>query len=234
RGRGSSLPSLPREARGPVILSAAGAKDLLLTAAGTHDQPPYARRRPREPRAPPWVTDRLLVRHRRDLRRPDPDQTDRALGGVGERVRHERVYALAAPVLLEPRLEYCPSARRNRVGLHARQRMSRVTVRVDLVEHGAHDVEVAREARPRAHHEQPHSVADVDLERMLLVLECAPVEHDIARFPLERLLPIGLAGQGAVAALHVELALHDDEFLVNLARPPALWVHDNREIHPLH
>src|SRR5947207_10450213 len=64
---------------------------------------------------------------------------------------------------------------------------------------------------------------------MLLVLECAPVEHDIARFPLERLLPIGLAGQGAVAALHVELALHDDEFLVNLARPPALWVHDDRD-----
>src|SRR5205823_3717689 len=216
RGRGSSLPSLPREARGPVILSAAGAKDLLLTAAGTHDQPPYARRRPREPRAPPWVTDRLLVRHRRDLRRPDPDQTDRALGGVGE-----RVYALAAPVLLEPRLEYCPSARRNRVGLHARQRMSRVTIRVDLVEHGAHDVEVAREARTRAHHEQPHSVTDVDLERMLLILECPSVEHDIARFALERLLPVGLPRERAVATLHVELALHDDEFLVNLARPPA-------------
>src|SRR2546430_3317500 len=45
---------------------------------------------------------------------------------------------------------------RSPIGLHARQGMSRVAVRVHLVEHSAHDVEVAREGRPRAHHEQPN------------------------------------------------------------------------------
>src|SRR5207249_1187774 len=129
---------------------------------------------------------------------------------------------------------YRPATRRDPPGLHARERVGRVAVRVHLVEHGADDVEFAREAGPCAHHKQADTVADVNLQRVVLVLECPPVEHDVARFALERLLPIGLARQRAVAALHVELALHNDEFLVNLARPAALRVHDDREIHALH
>src|SRR5436309_2098754 len=229
---GFSLPSR-REAKEPVIMSAAGAKDPLLTApeptVGPHKR---SGARGTLGRRPGY---RLLVRHpRREFRRAYPDQTDCAFGGVGERVGHERVDALATRVLLEPRLKYRPAASRDPIGLHARQRMSRVAVRVHLVEHSAHDVEVAREGRPRAHHEQPDAVTDVNLQRMLLVLECPPVEHDIARFALERLLPVGLPRERAVAPLHVELALHDDEFLVHLAWPAALRVHDDREIHPLH
>src|SRR2546430_9650540 len=93
------------------------------------------------------------------FRSPDPDQTDRALGRVGKGVRHERVYALTTRVLVEHGLEHRPTTRRDSIGLHARQRMLRVSVRIHLVEHGADDVEVAREGRTRARHEQADEAA---------------------------------------------------------------------------
>src|SRR2546429_4847474 len=88
--------------------------------------------------------------------------------------------------MVEQGLEPRPTTRRDPIGLHARQRMLRVSVRIHLVEHGADDVEVAREGRPRAHDEQADAVADVNLERVLLVLERPPVEHDVAGVALER------------------------------------------------
>src|SRR5207247_7189885 len=60
------------------------------------------------------------------------------------------------------------------------------------------------------------------------------VEHHVARLACEGLDPVGLTRQCAVAALHVELALDDDEFLVRLARPTVPRVHDDRQVHPLH
>jgi len=53
------------------------------------------------------------VRHRRVLaRRANLNHSNRALLGVGETVRHERVDAYAALVRLERRLEYDTPARR--------------------------------------------------------------------------------------------------------------------------
>src|SRR5438445_1245788 len=103
-----------------------------------------------------------------------------------------------------------------------------------LVEHRPHNVETAREARAGVHDEQPDAIAHRDFQGVLLVLERTPVEHHVARLASEGLGPVGLTWQCAVAALHVELALDDDEFLVRLARPTVPRVHDDRQVHPLH
>src|ERR1041385_753912 len=166
-----------------------------------------------------------LMRHPGHLSgRAHLDQAHRALRGVGERVRDEGVRALSAGGLVEHRLEYGATTCGNSPRLYAVQRVSWIAVGVHVVEHRAHDVKVAREARAGVHYEQPHPVAHVNVERGLLILERPTVEHDVARLTVERPLPVGLPWERAVAALHVELALHDHELLLHLARPDALAV----------
>src|SRR5690242_21509359 len=102
--------------------------------------------------------------------------------------------------------------------------MTGVAIRIHLVEDRTHDVEVAREARSGVHNEETDPVSDVHLQGRGLVLKRLPIEHDVARLTVQRVLPVRLPQSRAVPALDVELALHQDEFLVRLAGPPTLRI----------
>src|SRR5689334_14143652 len=99
--------------------------------------------------------------------------------------------------------------------------MSGITVGVHAIEDRANEVEIAIEARPRVDYEKSDAIADVDLERIVLVLERATVEHDVTRLLCHCRLPVRLhrghhraLELPAVARLRVELALHEDELFV--------------------
>src|SRR5690606_40671405 len=77
------------------------------------------------------------------------------------------------------------------------------------------------------------AVADVDLERVLLVLERAPVERHVRGGLLRGRGPVRDPGAVALGA-GVELALHEDELLVRVRTPAALRVHDEGHVHALH
>src|SRR5690606_11279659 len=158
RPEGELNPFRPRVRRGPAynVLRYCGATSFMLR---------YCVLPPAHP-AGASVSD---ARH--EVRLTHLDQADRTLLRIGEGVGDERVHPFTTGPFLEHRLEDGAAACRDGPRLHAVQHVLRVPVRVDPVEHRADDVEVAAQARPRVDHEDSDAVADVDLKRMLLVLE---------------------------------------------------------------
>src|SRR5688500_350799 len=124
------------------------------------------------------------------------DDPHRTLLGIGEAVRHERVEPFTAGARLEHRLEHGTATGRNRLRLDALEHVPRVAVRIYAIKDRADDVEIAPEGRTGVDHEEPDAVADVNTERVVLVLEGAAIEHDLRRLLRHRPIPVGDDGAG--------------------------------------